>query len=289
MYCITVRRWFDLADQAQVLKDNELKEYLNKFRGRVPSVLLDDLYNKLKGKGVTREQVDKIVKKIEENLTNARKIDEIFRKLENIESLIRQRMKEEKREAKIEPLPEFLKQQQQQPVQQPTFQPTYQQPTQPQPQQPQPQPQPQTQQPVQQVQLYQTEEPLLPSLPTEKPRLEDVPLHDTRAIMILLKWIEFMLERVGHEGLRDLLNYYVDINWISEKVLFTVLRFAKGIRLYHENSDWRPAGYMNVKDHMTSLLFIEALRTGRFDKDVVLKVERDIYSIRKEVSEINGF
>ncbi len=280
-----------MSDQAaQVLKDNELKEYLNKFRGRVPSVLLEDLYNKLKGKGVTREQVDKIVKKIEENLTNARKIDEIFRKLENIESLIRQRMKEERKEAKIEPLPEFLKQQQEQ---QQTYPPAQQQPPaqiyppQPQPQQPQ---QPQ-QQPVQQVQLYQPqqEEPLLPSLPTEKPRLEDVPLHDTRAIMILLKWIEFMLERVGHEGLRDLLNYYVDINWISEKVLFTVLRFAKGIRLYHENSDWRPAGYMNVKDHMTSLLFIEALRTGRFDKDVVLKVERDIYSIRKEVSEINGF
>ncbi len=268
-----------MSDQSQVLKDNELKEYLNKFKGRVPSVLLEDLYEKLKGKGVTREQVDKIVKKIEENLTNARKIDEIFKKLENIESLIRQRMKEERKEAKVEPLPEFLKQQEQQPVQQ-----YYQQP---QPVQPQQQIQPQ-QVPPQPVQP-QMEEPLLPSLPTEKPRLEDVPLHDTKAIMILLKWIEFMLERVGHEGLRDVLNYYVDINWISEKVLFTVLRFAKGIRLYHESSDWRPVGYMNVKDHMTSLLFIEALRTGRFDKDIVLKVEREIYSIRKEVSEINGF
>ncbi len=273
-----------MSDQAQtVLKDNELKEYLNKFRGRIPSVLLDDLYNKLKGKGVTRDQVDRIVKKIEENLTNARKIDEIFKKLENLESLIRQKFKEERKEAKVEPLPEFLKQQEQKPQQ--VYQPPQQQIYQP-PQQPQ---QVAQQQLVQTYQPPTTEEALLPSLPTEKPRLEDVPLHDTRAIMILLKWIEFMLERVGHEGLRDLLNYYVDINWISEKVLFTVLRFAKGIRLYHENSDWRPAGYMNVKDHMTSLLFIEALRTGRFDKDIVLKVERDIYSIRKEVSEINGF
>jgi len=270
-----------LSEQAVdvVLKDNELKEYLNKFKGRIPSVLLEDLYNKLKGKGVTKSQVDKIVKKIEENLSNARKIDEIFKKLENIESLIRQRIKEERREAKVEPIPEILqKQQEQQAVQQEqqVQQPIVQQPV--------------VQQVVQRSQVQQVEDALLSTFaPSEKPRLEDVPLQDTRSIMILLKWIEFMLERVGHEGLRDLLNYYVDINWISERVMFIVLKFAKGIKLYHENSDWRPAGYMNVKDHMTSLLFIEALRTGKFDRDVVMKVERDIYSIRKEVSEIDGF
>ncbi len=259
--------------QVAVLKDNELKEYLNRFRGRIPSVLLDDLYNKLKGKGVTRDQVNKIIKKIEENLSNAKKIDEIFRKLENIESMIRQRMKEEKerKEVKTEPLPEIFQQQQ------------------PQHTQPQPQPQIQQQQQVQQPTLEFETPALLPFIePTEEPRLKEVPLNDTRCIMILLKWIEFMLERVGYEGLKDLLNYYVDINWISDKVLFTVLRYAKGIKLYHENSDWRPVGYMNVKDHITSLLFIEALRTGRFNKDMVMKVEREIYTIRKEVSEING-
>ncbi len=274
-----------MSDQVMdtVLKDNELKEYLNKFRGRIPSVLLDDLYNKLKGKGVTRSQVDKIVSKIEENLSNARKIDEIFRKLESIESMIRQRIKEERKEVKVEPAPEILQKQrehyeeaQRVQYQQPQVMQVIQQPV---------------QQPVQpQVVQPQVEEALLSTFaPAEKPRLEDVPLHDTRSIMILLKWIEFMLERVGHEGLRDLLNYYVDINWISEKVMFIVLKFAKGIKLYQEDSDWRPVGYMNVKDHMTSLLFIEALRTGKFDRDVVMKVERDIYTIRKEVSEIDGF
>ncbi len=269
-----------MSEQVAVLKDNELKEYLSRFRGRIPSVLLDDLYNKLKGKGVTRDQVNKIIKKIEENLSNAKKIDEIFRKLENIESMIRQRMKEEKTEMerekiRTEPLPEILQQQpQQQTIQKYTQQP-------------------------QQVQMHQVQQPQQtmdfenPALlsfiePTEEPRLKEVPLNDTRCIMILLKWIEFMLERVGYEGLKDLLNYYVDINWISDKVLFTVLRYAKGIKLYHENSDWRPVGYMNVKDHITSLLFIEALRTGRFNKDMVMKVEREIYTIRKEVSEING-
>ncbi len=247
--------------------DNELKQYLNKFRGRIPSVLLDDLYNKLKGKNVTKEQVDKIIKKIEENLTNARKIDEIFRKLENIESLLRQRTK-----------PEV--QTQQAAVEQPTQKAS--EATQ------------QISQPVESVQPIQVQptavqpQPRLEVLPTpSEPRLKQIP-NDAKSIMILLKWIEFMIERVGYDGLEELLNYYVDINWISDNVLFTILRYAKGIRLYHQNSDWRPVGYMNVQDHITSLLFIEALRTGRFNKELLMEVEREIYKIKKEVAEIHG-
>lgn len=246
------------------LDDNELKEYLNRFRGRIPSVLLDDLYNKLKGKNVTKEQVDKIIKKIEENLTNARKIDEIFRKLENIESLLKQRV-----EAKSE-----IETQSAQVMERPT------------------QPAPATLESVQPVQVQsQTTvqpQPRLEILPTSsEPRLKQIP-NDAKSIMILLKWIEFMIERVGYDGLEELLNYYVDINWISDNVLFTILRYAKGIRLYHQNSDWRPVGYMNVQDHITSLLFIEALRTGRFNKELVMEVEREIYKIKKEVAEIHG-
>ncbi len=250
------------------LDDNELKEYLNKFRGRIPSVLLDDLYNKLKGKNVTKEQVDKIIKKIEENLTNARKIDEIFRKLENIESLLRQR-------TRVEPEVQTQQTAMAQPTQPSTSEATYQHS--------------QLVESVQPIQVQPTAvQPQLEVLPTpSEPRLKQIP-NDAKSIMILLKWIEFMIERVGYDGLEELLNYYVDINWISDNVLFTILRYAKGIRLYHQNSDWRPVGYMNVQDHITSLLFIEALRTGRFNKELLMEVEREIYKIKKEVAEIHG-
>jgi len=242
------------------LDDNELKEYLNKFRGRIPSVLLDDLYNKLKGKNVTKEQVDKIVRNIEENLTNARKIDDIFKKLENIESLLRQRVKEQSK-SKVEATPSYDVQRSQETQKSETFDQILEQSSQP-------------------IELE-----IVPS--SSEPRLKQIP-NDAKGIMILLKWIEFMIERVGYDGLEDLLNYYVDINWISDNVLFTVLRYAKGIKLYHESSDWRPIGYMNVQDHITSLLFIEALRTGRFNRELVLEVEREIYKIKKEVAEIHG-
>ena len=251
------------------LDDNELKEYLNKFRGRIPSVLLDDLYNKLKGKNVTKEQVDRIIKKIEENLTNARKIDEIFRKLENIESLLKQRTRVEQEVQNVQAM--------EQPTQPSTSEAVTTQISHP----------AESVQPVQ-VQPAVQPQPRLEVLPTpSEPRLKQIP-NDAKSIMILLKWIEFMIERVGYDGLEDLLNYYVDINWISDNVLFTILRYAKGIRLYHQNSDWRPVGYMNVQDHITSLLFIEALRTGRFNKELLMEVEREIYKIKKEVAEIHG-
>ena len=110
----------------------------------------------------------------------------------------------------------------------------------------------------------------------------------TKGIMFMLKWIEYLIERVGYEGLEDALNYYVDIGWISEDVMFDVMRYAKGIRLYHQNADWRPVGYLNVQDHLMSLLFIEALRTGKFSKELMLTVEREIYRMKKEVSELHG-
>ncbi len=66
---------------------------------------------------------------------------------------------------------------------------------------------------------------------------------DANVIMVLfLRWIEFMIERVGYYSLEVLLNYYVEIGWISKDVMFTVLKYTKGIKLYHENSDWRPVG-----------------------------------------------
>jgi len=124
-------------------------------------------------------------------------------------------------------------------------------------------------------------------LPPEEPRLTRIP-GDAKSIMLLLKWIEFLMEKVGYEGLEDVLNYYVDIYWISEEVLMSVLRYARGIKLYHENSDWRPVGYMNVQDHLMSLLYIEALRTGRFNRNLIMEVEKDLYRMKKEVSELHG-
>jgi len=210
---------------------DKVKNYLEKYRGRIPNVILEELYEKLKDKDVSEEQIDRIVQKIEESIFTFDKISNILRKLDSIENLVRQVAKPER------------------------------------------------------VEISKNKQTSMTETPTA--RLTTIS-KDAKIIMIMLRWIEFLIERVGYDGLEEILNYYVDIGWIDEDIMLTILRYAKGIKLYHENSDWRPVGFMCVKDHITSLMFIEALRTGRFDRDSLLSVEREINKIKKEIAELHG-
>ena len=75
------------------LSDEEIKEYLERYRGRIPSVILRDIYEMLKGRRITERHIDRIVEKVEAMLNadnQLRKIDDIYRKLESLEKLLRQ-------------------------------------------------------------------------------------------------------------------------------------------------------------------------------------------------------
>jgi len=341
-------------EKSPYLSDEEIKEYLERYRGRVPSVILRDIYEMLKGRRITERHIDRIVEKVESMLNadnQLRKIDDIYRKLESLEKLLRQdvsrvsdlaRMEassEEKEEEKkmageesdeiggeveieVEGVPgeyefkvenkrsgasggedrgmagvagktserlerlggdvmtqEYVGTSEFRAHAHPEARKTHEK----------------------YQEVYREAYPRYPArrdrpdleyvsgygLFDTEPRLSRIPT-DAKRIMLLLKWIEFLMERVGYDGLEDVLNYYVDINWISEDVLMAVLRYAKGIKLYHDNSDWRPVGYMNVQDHLMSLLYIEALRTGRFDRNLIMEVEKDLYRMKKEVAELHG-
>ena len=223
----------------KIEQEDKVKKHLEKYRGRIPNLIREELYEKLKDRDVTEDQIDRIVKRVEENLFTFDKVGNILRKLDGIENLVRQAVKREYSEPKVEVITE------------------------------------------------PKSEEIAVETPQQHARLNTIP-NDAKIIMILLKWIEFLIERVGYDGLEDVLDYYVDVGWISEEVMFTVLRYAKGIKLYHENSDWRPIGFMSVKDHMTSLMFIEALRTGKLDKNILYSVERDVSKIKKEISDLYG-
>ena len=261
------------------LSENELKNKLESYKGRVPAVILNDIYELLKGKKVTEEQLEKIVSRIENKLkeSSGEGVGELVEKIDKLEkalSTFLKKFEEEIGERAKKKLEEAYEEFYETPedksveVEKPA----------------------KVEQPSNisaEVEKPLKTSPELEELPKREVKLASIP-KTTRAMMFLLKWIEFMIERVGYDGLNDLLDYYVDIGWISEDVMFDVIRYAKGIKLYHEKSDWRPVGYMNVQDHIMSLLFIEALRTGRLNRDLLLEVERQIYRIKKEVSEING-
>ncbi|AGT34270.1 hypothetical protein OCC_13935 [Thermococcus litoralis DSM 5473] len=121
----------------------------------------------------------------------------------------------------------------------------------------------------------------------KKARLETLP-EDIVSTMIALKWLGFLIDRVGIQNLESVLEFYYDIGWISERVLNALLRYAKGTRPHHRDPEWKPSEKLTVQDHLISLLFIERLRGLRITRDVLDKLEREVKILEKTLDEFYG-
>ena len=93
--------------------------------------------------------------------------------------------------------------------------------------------------------------------------------------VILLNWIQFLMEKVGRNNLIDILEYYIEIGWISEEVSSTMMDYANGIDYYVERPTWK----LLPEDHTKSLMFIEQLKGKKIDKNLISRLERDLDKI----------
>ncbi|NJE04847.1 flagellar protein [Thermococcus sp. M36] len=128
---------------------------------------------------------------------------------------------------------------------------------------------------------------LLISPSDTKARLERIPT-DMVSTMMALKWLGFLIDRVGMQNLENVLEFYYQIGWISEEVLYTLLRYAEGIRPHHRESDWRPDEKLTIQDHLVSLLFIERLRGVRITREVMDAIEREMRIIGRVLEDVYG-
>jgi flagellar protein FlaD len=108
--------------------------------------------------------------------------------------------------------------------------------------------------------------------------------HNPMTAVILLNWIEFLMERVGRNNLMDALDYYVDIEWIGEPVRDEMLAYARGIDYYVEKPTWR----LLPEDHTKSLIFIERLRGHRIDRNMLSTIEREMSKVKHGLEELYG-
>ena len=316
----------DKHAEEEYLDESDLKTLIYAERGTIPSVVLDEIYDNLKGRRVSKKQLKKIISKVKESLdteSKIEKIDDLYKKLDALEKLLRNfatqrelkpRAIEDEAEEIILGAPQPESKESKEPVD--------------------------LEDSVASEALTERVE-AVNSETSESFEISETPESsaygfkgsqdsetvkevsggnggiemlvggellqkkgdgaektngikltilppDSKRIIFLLKWIEYLVERVGYEELENVLDYYVDIGWISEEVLFSILRYAKGIKLYHEKSDWRPVGYLNVQDHIMSLMFIEALRTGKFSREKIMEVEREVFRMKREAMELNG-
>lgn len=114
-------------------------------------------------------------------------------------------------------------------------------------------------------------------------RLESIK-GDPMNVVVLLNWIEFLMERVGRNNLMDALDYYVDIDWISENVRSKIMAYARGIDYYVEKPTWR----LLPEDHTKSLLFIEKLCGRKIDKNMLSTIDREMSKVKHGLEELYG-
>ncbi|WP_164997925.1 FlaD/FlaE family flagellar protein [Methanolobus psychrotolerans] len=100
---------------------------------------------------------------------------------------------------------------------------------------------------------------------------------------LCMEWLEFLMGLVGCNNLPDILAYYEELGWITEKVRMELLHYAEGIDFYMEKPDWK----LTPDDHVKSIWFIESLAGMKVDKNRMSVIERDIEKV-KNGSDIYG-
>lgn len=111
--------------------------------------------------------------------------------------------------------------------------------------------------------------------PKATAQLEDVE-NTSESSIILLNWVEFLMEKVGKNNLMDVLDYYNEIGWISEKISNKILVYASGIDYYDEKPTWK----LMPEDHTKSLMFIERLCGKKMNINAIHKIERDMDKVK---------
>ncbi len=136
---------------------------------------------------------------------------------------------------------------------------------------------------------------------------------DYYTIVLLMRWIEFLFERVKRDKITLLLDYYVDIGWISKEVKSEIMAYARGEiqdvtkyfpeeeieaeiempegtikaprpKIYKKVEDWR----LSAEDHLKSLLFIMKIAGIEVNKDKLNSLEQEIEKFKKSLWEYHG-
>ncbi|MFH1470935.1 MAG: FlaD/FlaE family flagellar protein [Candidatus Micrarchaeota archaeon] len=279
--------------QGPAMTPEQIKAKLSLYVGSLPSTVIEDLFQTMKSMGLTEKKVEEIIERTIKSYNgqeSGTRMDELVDKMNNLEdTLIRALKSIESRQTSNQ---DSRSQPQEQQASAPAYQ--MQEESAPAPEQTtfSYEPEPPKKKPGKSRRAPEPEPELeedLSSISDEpgssfafqghRVLLSDIP-ESAIANAILLKWVEFLLETVGHQNIPEVLDYYVDIGWISEKVTMKLLAYASGMVAPRGRSKEK----LSTKDHLRSLLFIEKLRGRDFDQSKLTRLEREIeYTIEKRI------
>jgi archaellum component FlaD/FlaE len=111
--------------------------------------------------------------------------------------------------------------------------------------------------------------------------LDHIP-SDPESIVVIMKWLQYLVDKIGKNNVPDILGYYVDIGWISDDVRLDLINYSKGIT-EAPNQTSPPSSHLPTRDHVQSLLFIQKLKGVQLDDRFLSKIERDMEKIVKSL------
>ena len=114
--------------------------------------------------------------------------------------------------------------------------------------------------------------------------LTEIP-NDPESIIVLMKWLQYLIDKCGRANLSAILDYYVDIGWISQDAKISLIDYSHGITEDKSKLEItrKDAADLPSKDHIQSLFFIQKLKGIEIDKRFIDRIDSELNRMTKKL------
>ena len=119
--------------------------------------------------------------------------------------------------------------------------------------------------------------------------LAEIP-NDPESVVVLMKWLQYLIDKCGRDNLSNILDYYVDIGWISQDAKISLVEYSQGITDENkkgENLTSKTITDLPSKDHIQSLIYIQKLKGRQFDKHFIERIDGELTRLTKKLDNYN--
>jgi len=120
--------------------------------------------------------------------------------------------------------------------------------------------------------------------------LTEIP-NDPEGVVILMKWLQYLIDKCGRENLSNILDYYVDIGWISQDAKISLIEYSQGItdegKKGEHTTTTKKVNDLPSRDHIQSLIFIQKLKGKKLDKHFIERIDGELTRLTKKLDNYN--
>jgi len=103
--------------------------------------------------------------------------------------------------------------------------------------------------------------------------------------IIALKWMDYLVTTFGIKRMAEIIDFYVDVGWISKGVKELLVNYSRGYTL-REMTISEEGSIPTLRDHIKSLIFIAKLGGYELKVEEIEKVVKDIEELESEINDV---